>query len=112
MPPTCSSTSGSRRRTSPSARVRSAPAHPHSISLCRPRFFRSLARLLTPGAAVIEAVTETIQDGLESDEYEFDWDGEVTGLVPYFGDDWENLPEGAYRPCPTAALAAARASQC
>ena len=64
------------------------------------------------GAAVIEAVTETIQDGLESDEYEFDWDGEVTGLVPYFGDDWENLPEGAYRPCPTAALAAARASQC
>ena len=62
------------------------------------------------GAAVIEAVTETIQDGLESDEYEFDWDGEVTGLVPYFGDDWENLPEGAqHNP---GRCMPARASQC
>ena len=69
-----------------------------------------LVRLLISGAAVIDAVTETIQDGLESDEYEFDWDGEVTGLVPYFGDDWENLPEGAqHNP---GRCMPARASQC
>ena len=27
--------------------------------------------------------------------YDYEWDGELTGLVPYFGDDWDNLPEGA-----------------
>lgn len=43
---------------------------------------------------VIDAVTEEIQNGLGDEEYDYEWDGEVTGLVPYFGDDWDNLPEG------------------
>jgi hypothetical protein len=46
---------------------------------------------------VIDAVTEEIQAGLGDEDYDYDWDGEVTGLVPYFGDDWENLPDGALR---------------
>eukprot|EP01046_Picozoa_sp_COSAG06_P072005 COSAG06_NODE_20865_length_778_cov_1.251841_1_plen_112_part_10 len=49
---------------------------------------------------VIDAVTEEIQAGLGDEDYDYDWDGEVTGLVPYFGDDWENLPEGALRARP------------
>ena len=44
---------------------------------------------------VIDAVTDEIQAGLGDEHYDYEWDGEVTGLVPYFGDDWDNLPEGA-----------------
>jgi hypothetical protein len=44
---------------------------------------------------VLDEVTDAIQGGLSDDNYTYEWDGEVTGLVPYFGDDWEDLPEGA-----------------
>lgn len=43
---------------------------------------------------VIDAVTDEIQAGLGDEHYDYEWDGEVIGLVPYFGDDWDNLPEG------------------
>ena len=49
---------------------------------------------------VIDAVTEEIQAGLGDEDYDYEWDGEITGLVPYFGDDWDNLPEGAPPACP------------
>ena len=45
---------------------------------------------------VLDEVTEVIQDGLSDDNYHYVWDGEVVGLVPYWGDDWEDLPEGAW----------------
>ena len=44
--------------------------------------------------AVIDKITETIAGGLEDEKYEYEWDAEVTGLVPYFGDEWSDLPEG------------------
>ena len=45
---------------------------------------------------VIDKVQETIASGLEDEAYSYEWDAEVTGLVPFFGDEWADLPEGEF----------------
>eukprot|EP01047_Picozoa_sp_COSAG01_P073798 COSAG01_NODE_12137_length_1795_cov_1.484670_2_plen_66_part_00 len=44
-------------------------------------------------------VQEEINGGLGDEAYDYEWDGEVTGLVPYFGPSWDDLHEGERAGC-------------
>ena len=45
---------------------------------------------------VLDKVQIEIARGLGDEDYDYVWDGEIISLVPYFGDDWDDLPEGAW----------------
>merc|ERR1712072_441193 len=48
---------------------------------------------LSPGDTAVgqvsEAISNSIKNGLECDEYDYAFDAEMTGLIPYFGEFWE-----------------------
>lgn len=54
---------------------------------------------------------EEINGGLGDEAYDYEWDGEVTGLVPYFGPSWDDLHEGERAGCVAGPLTPQPASQ-
>ena len=37
----------------------------------------------------VDAISQLIKDGLESDDYDYEFDCELLGLMPYFGESWD-----------------------
>eukprot|EP00947_MAST-08B_sp_MAST-8B-sp1_P003368 g3368.t1 len=42
---------------------------------------------------VQESISEFIKSGLESEDYDYEFDANLSGMIPYFGEAWETFPE-------------------